>query len=81
MDFLAGREERMSDITRQLLESALLLPPVERVVLVERLLQSLNRPEAQTDEPWAREAEDRLAAYDSGQMKAIPAEEVFSDLK
>jgi hypothetical protein len=32
------------------------------------------------DALWAREAEDRIAAFERGEVVAIPGEEVFSSL-
>jgi putative addiction module component (TIGR02574 family) len=71
----------MSDKTSQILQDALALPVLERAVLVDGLLSSLDRPDTRIDELWAREAEDRLAAYRNGEMEAIPAEEVFAELE
>jgi len=36
------------------------------------LLASLDQPDARIDELWAKEAEDRLAAFEAGRMKAYP---------
>ena len=47
--------------------------------LVESLLASLDQPDARIDELWAKEAENRLAAFEAGQMKAYPADEVFQE--
>ena len=33
------------------------------------------------DESWAVESEERFAAFDAGQMKAIAAEVVFKELE
>ena len=33
------------------------------------------------DARWAWEAEDRISAFDRGEIQAIPGEEVFSSLK
>ena len=65
--------------TKQILQSALALPDVDRAVIVESLLTSLDQPDAVIDESWAAEAEERLAAFDAGQMKAIPAADVFEE--
>ncbi len=65
--------------TRQILENALALPPVERAAIVESLLSSLDQPDARIDDVWAEEAERRIAAHDAGPMKAIPADEVFQE--
>jgi putative addiction module component (TIGR02574 family) len=56
-----------------------LLPRQEREILVDGLLESLNEPAAQElDAAWEAEIERRLAAYDSGEVRAIPASEVFA---
>jgi putative addiction module component (TIGR02574 family) len=50
--------------------------------LVEQLLATFkSAPDPHIDELWAREAEDRLDAYDRGEIKAVPAEEVFNRIK
>ena len=47
--------------------------------LVESLLASLDQPDARIDELWAKEAENRLAAFEAGQTKAYPADKVFQE--
>ncbi len=72
----------MSANSEQILKEALALPPKERAELVERLLATFQSPpDPKLDELWARESEDRLAAYDKGELEAIPAEEVFEKIK
>lgn len=64
----------MSGDGRRILESALALPPVERAELVEELLSSFDFPaRADVDALWAREAEDRIDAYEKGELSARPA--------
>jgi putative addiction module component (TIGR02574 family) len=68
--------------SEQILKEALALPPQERAELVEQLLATFQSPpDPQIDEMWAREAEDRLDAYDRGELKAVPAEEVFKRIR
>jgi putative addiction module component (TIGR02574 family) len=67
--------------TEQVRKDALALPLVERAALAEELLSSLDRPDPQIDALWAKEAEDRLAAFEGGEMEAIPAEDVFTELE
>ena len=62
----------MASPTETLLKEALALEPTERAALVSELLSSLDPPDARVDELWVRESLDRLAAYDTGQMKAMP---------
>ena len=69
----------MSIDTKQVLENALALPAVERAAIVESLLMSLDHPDPTIDEIWAEEAEKRLADFNAGRMKAIPADEVFQE--
>jgi putative addiction module component (TIGR02574 family) len=72
----------MSANSDQVLREALALGTQERAELVERLLATFQSPpDPRIDELWAREAEERLAAYDRGELKAIPAEEVFSRIR
>jgi putative addiction module component (TIGR02574 family) len=61
--------------------AALSLPAQDRAALAERLLDSLDdREQKEIDAAWAEEAEHRLQAYDRGELKAIPEEEVFRSL-
>lgn len=71
----------MSERVSQILEDALQLTPTDRAVVVERLLASLDRPDAQIDALWAVEAESRIAAYEAGRVTAYEAEEVFAELE
>lgn len=64
--------------SKDLLEQALRLPPVERASLVDGLLQSLDEPDKSLDEIWAIEAEKRLRAYREGRVKGVPMETVFN---
>ncbi|NLE65871.1 MAG: addiction module protein [Lentisphaerae bacterium] len=67
--------------TQQVLEKAIHLPPVDRAELVERILSSFDRPNREEiDALWAKEAEDRIDAYDQGKIKAIPASRVFEKI-
>lgn len=72
----------MSASSEQILQQALALSPQDRAEIVERLLASFQvPPDPHLDELWAREAEDRLDAYDRGELGAVPAEEVFARIE
>lgn len=72
----------MSKRGTEVLEEALSLPPVERAELAERLLTSLDAShDRRVDELWAQEAEDRLDAFERGEIKAVPAKEVFDTIR
>lgn len=66
--------------TKKLIEEALSLPVEERVLIADLLLRSLNMPNAATDAKWAEEARRRLQELRSGKVKAIPGDEVFSEV-
>lgn len=72
----------MSASSEQILKQALALTLQERAELVEQLIATFQTPpDPHIDELWAREAEDRLDAYDRGELKAVSAEEVFNRIK
>lgn len=71
-----------SQNTERILSDALELPPIERADLIEQLLSSFEFPERNTiDELWAKEAEDRIDAYDRGEFTARSAKEVFDRIE
>jgi putative addiction module component (TIGR02574 family) len=68
----------MSKLGEQVLETALTLPPDERAELAERLLSSLDmKRQLQIDALWAAEAEDRIDAFERGQINTVSLEEAF----
>ena len=71
----------MSGLAEKLIEQALGLPENERAAFAERLLSSLEPELSEIDQLWAKEAEDRLDAYERGEIEALPAEEVFNEIK
>jgi putative addiction module component (TIGR02574 family) len=53
----------------------------ERAQLAEALLESLHVPISDVEAAWAQEIEDRVAAFDRGEMPAYAAEEVFAEAR
>ncbi len=68
----------MTDATKTLSIEARKLSSAERIDLVDDILASLDEPDPNNDRLWAREADDRLAAYRRGEIRAIPLEEVLA---
>ena len=67
--------------SEQVLHEALDLPPVERAELVEQILASFDFPaRKEIDDLWAKEVEDRIDAYDRGEIKAVPIKRVFDKI-
>ncbi len=71
----------MSEIAEKLIQQALGLPADQRAEFAERLLSSLEPPLSSIDQLWAQEAEDRVDAYERGELDAIPAKDVFNAIK
>ena len=68
----------MNPTAETLSAQAVRLPPEERVALVERILDSLDEPDASLDALWAKEADDRLAAYRRGEIRAVALSNVVA---
>ena len=61
---------------------ALILPPDQRVALAYRLLVSVDpEPELGADAAWETEISQRIARFDTGESKTVPASEVFARLR
>ena len=71
----------------EVFRAALSLSEEARAELAHRLLESLHEEDQgildqeEWDRLWAKEAGDRIAACDRGEMAEIPGEEVFASLK
>jgi len=63
--------------SNDILKEALNLAPTEKEELIDKLLSSLDKPDKELDELWAREAEDRIEAYEQGKIRALTLEEVL----
>ena len=70
----------MAASATSILAQALKLPANDRAALVENLILSLDKPDSSLDAAWLKEAEDRLAAYRSGELVAVDAAQVFREL-
>ena len=64
--------------SKTLQQAALSLPPDERAALAEKLLLSLDeQSETELERTWLSEAARRARELDSGEVQAIPAEDVL----
>lgn len=66
--------------THEPTNSARKLPPVEGFAMTNELVHRVDRPDLTLEPVWLREAEQRLAAHRTGQVKGIPAEAIFGVL-
>jgi len=63
--------------TDNIFKEALTLSPSEKAQLIDKLISTLDKPDKEIDELWAKEAENRIDAYDQGKIKAISLEKVL----
>ena len=68
----------MSVETQEILDRALKLPAVDKVRLVDEILSSLDKPDAAIDALWQKEVEDRIKAYNAGNLRAVSLEQVLA---
>ncbi|MCF6336046.1 MAG: addiction module protein [Spirochaetales bacterium] len=66
---------------KELLKQVINLKPADRFVIIEGILESLDKPDLTIDEIWIEESEKRLGAYRNGELEGIPYENIFSDIK
>jgi len=72
----------MSATLKELEQQARSLSPEERARLAELLLESLrDAPLAEIEAAWEREIEDRVAAYERGELQTYAAEDVFAEAR
>jgi len=71
----------MSASLKQIEDQARALTPEERAKLAESMLESLHSPLAEIEAAWAEEIEQRVAAFDRGEIPAHPAEDVFAEAR
>jgi putative addiction module component (TIGR02574 family) len=71
----------MSASFKQIEDQALTLVAEERAKLAEMMLESLHSPLADIEAAWAQEIEQRVAAFDRGEIPAYPAADVFAEAR
>jgi putative addiction module component (TIGR02574 family) len=71
----------MAASLKEIEQNARALVAEERAQLAETLLESLHSPISDIEAAWALEIEDRVAAFDRGEMPAYPAEDVFAEAR
>ena len=72
----------MTALNEKLVDDVLSLPVDMRLVLIDRLLRSVQLPSrAGIDEVWAKEAERRIDQVESGKVQTLPGEQVFKEIR
>ena len=62
---------------KEIEKKSLTLNALDKIHLVEKLLSSLDKPDPEIEQAWIKEAEERFAAYEKGELKTIPLEKVL----
>lgn len=68
----------MNTVGQTIIEQAKNLSALEKIEIVDALLASVDKPDAEVDRQWAKEAEDRLAAYRRGEVNALDLNQVLA---
>ena len=71
----------MSALLKQIEDQALALSAEERAKLAQSMLESLQSPLADIEAAWEHEIEQRVAAFDRGEIPSYPAEDVFAEAR
>lgn len=71
----------MNTRVEAVVEQAKVLSAEERVALLDALSELVSPPDAQWQEAWARECEDRLAAYEQGRIEVEDFDVVMARLR
>jgi len=65
----------------RILKDALNLKPAEKAELIDKLLSSLDKPDAEIEALWANEVDARIDAFDRRATKAVKLESVIEKHK
>lgn len=57
------------------------LTDVEKLYLVDEILQNLDKPDPEIDKIWAEEARQRWEAYKKGKIQTVSYQDVMSKYK
>lgn len=71
----------MSASLEQIEDQARALSPEERAKLAQSMLESLHSPLAGIEATWESEIEQRVAAFDRGEIPVYAAEDVFAEAR
>jgi Glu-tRNA(Gln) amidotransferase subunit E-like FAD-binding protein len=71
----------MSALLKSIEEQARALSAEDRAKLAESTLESLHTSIAEIDALWTEEIEERVSAFDRGEITSYSAEEVFAEAR
>lgn len=71
----------MTPLLKQIEEQARCLSAEDRARLAESMLESLQPLSSEIEAAWAEEMEDRVSAFDQGEMASHSADDVFTEAR
>ena len=71
----------MIDRNNPLIREVTSLPPLDKLQLVDYLLESLDMPDIEIEKLWAEESSRRWEGYKAGEIGFVSAAEVFEKYK
>jgi len=71
----------MLERNNPLIRQATNLSPLDKLQLVDYILESLDMPDAEIEKLWADEASRRWEGYKAGEIGSVSAAEVFEKYK
>lgn len=71
----------MIDRNNPLFREVTSLPALEKLQLVDLLLESLDMPDSEIEKLWAEESSRRWEGYKAGEIGSVSAAEVFEKYK
>jgi len=77
--FQATGLSAMSALLKSIEEQARALSAEDRARLAESMLESLHTSISEIEALWAEEIEERVSAFDHGEIASYSAEEVFAE--
>jgi len=67
----------MNIASQSIVEQASQLTANEKIELIDALLATVDKPDAEIDMQWAREAEDRFSAYKRGEIATLDLNQIL----
>lgn len=71
----------MIDRNNPLIREVASLPPLEKLQLVDYLLESLDMPDSEIEKLWAEESSRRWNGHKAGEIGSVSVVEVFEKYK
>lgn len=71
----------MNAHVKELFEAARKLSPDERIELADLLYADTVAPDAEWEQAWAAEAQQRIAAYRRGEIGSVDADEMHARIE